>query len=141
MPDIASTLKAEIARLARKEIRTELSSLKKASAQHRAHIAALRREVEALEQALKRTKKGSAAPKVEAGDNPQPIRFRAGGIASHRKRLGLSAAEFARLLGVSAQSIYKWETGEVRPRQSQIEAFALVRKMGRREVLAKLASE
>jgi hypothetical protein len=41
MPNAASILKAEISRIARKEVRTEIETLKKASAQHRSSIAAL----------------------------------------------------------------------------------------------------
>jgi hypothetical protein len=43
MPNIASILKTEISRVARKEVRTEIETLKKASTHHRASIAALRR--------------------------------------------------------------------------------------------------
>lgn len=139
MPNIASALKAEITRLARKEIRAELTSLKRLTSSHRAHIAALRREVDALQQTVKASEKNRKAVRPEKSENgEQPIRFRAGGVASHRKRLGLSAADFGRLLGVSGQSIYKWETGEVRPRQAQLESFAAVRRMGRREALKRL---
>jgi len=142
MTNIAAILKGEISRLARKEIRSEISSLQKASAQHRKQIAAMRRQIESLERALKRANKSSGAARnqspAEADSSAGGLRFRAAGLASHRKRLGLSAADFGRLIGVSGQSIYKWETGEVHPRRSQLEAIAAVRKMGRREAMAKL---
>jgi DNA-binding transcriptional regulator YiaG len=145
MPNIESVLKSEIARLARKQVRAEVASLKKATSQQRAHLAALRREVEALERAVKKLSKGAVtASRVTnesntSGEERAP-RFRATGLASHRKRLGLSAADFGKLLGVSGQSVYKWEAGEVRPRRSQLEAIASVRKLGRREALARLAA-
>lgn len=141
MPNIAEVLKAEISRLSRKEIRGEIAALKKATAQQRTHIAALRRKVEHLEKQLERASTSSRRPK-DAGREVEAksgLRFRPSGLASHRKRLGLSAADFGRLLGVSGQSIYKWETGEVRPRRGQLEAIAVVRKMGRHEALARLA--
>ena len=37
----------------------------------------------------------------------------------------------ARLLGVSALSVYKWESGKTRPRAKQIEAIAALRGMGK----------
>ena len=40
MPNIASLLKAEIVRLARKEVRNEVGSMRKSSATHRREIAA-----------------------------------------------------------------------------------------------------
>lgn len=139
MPNIASLLKSEISRIARKEIRSEVSSVKKANAQHRAHIALLRRKVEELERALKQARRDAKAENQPKQQENSSLRFRASGLASHRKRLGLSAADFGRLVGVSGQTIYKWESGEVKPRMSQLEAIAAVRKMGRRESLLKLA--
>jgi hypothetical protein len=47
IPNIGAVLKHEIARLSRREIRAQVQTTKKASAQYRRHIAALRREVEA----------------------------------------------------------------------------------------------
>ena len=53
MSNIASALKEEIARIARKEIRAETEALKKASSRYRAEIADLKRRLAALEQKLK----------------------------------------------------------------------------------------
>ena len=43
MPNLGSVLKAEISRLARREINRELQTLRKQSAQYRGDIAALKR--------------------------------------------------------------------------------------------------
>ena len=53
MPNIATLLKNEIARVARKEVRAETQSLKKAINTHRGEIAALKRNVRALEQKVR----------------------------------------------------------------------------------------
>ena len=66
------------------------------------------------------------------------IRFSAKSLIAQRRRLGLSAAAMARLLGVSALSVYKWESGNTRPRAKQIEAIAALRSMGKREVAQRL---
>jgi hypothetical protein len=42
------------------------------------------------------------------------------------------------LLGVSGQSVYKWEHGESRPRAKQLEAIAALRGIGKREAAARL---
>lgn len=141
MTNIANVLKAEITRLARKELKSETASLAKASAQYRRDIAALKREFAALEKSVRRLSKESkrAVVSQDEGEAGGARRFRAGGFAAHRKRLGLSAEEFGKLIGVSAQSIYKWESGKTRPRASQLEAIAAVRKLGKREAAAKLA--
>jgi len=146
MPNIAAVLKDEIARIARKEVRTQTGDFKKASAQYRAHIAALRRRVDELERQLKRVGKGAnrgspapAAPQSEEDAAGTPRRFSATRLSAQRKKLGLSAADFAALLGVSGQSVYKWEHGEARPRARQLEAIAELRGIGKREAAGRLA--
>lgn len=144
MPNIAAVLKDEIARIARKEVRAQTEDFKKSSAQYRAHIAALRRRVDDLERQLKRVGKttGRAAPHPAGGDADEQgtsRRFSATRLAAQRRKLGLSAADFATLLGVSGQSVYKWEHGESRPRAKQLEAIAAVRGIGKREAAARLA--
>ena len=142
MPNIAAVLKDEIARLARKEVRAQTQEFKKSSAQYRAHIAALRRRVDALERQLKKVGKSggraAAAQPEDNGDDGTPRRFSATRLAAQRRKLGLSAADFATLLGVSGQSVYKWEHGEARPRARQLEAIAALRGIGKREAAARL---
>lgn len=142
MPNIATALKSEISRIARKEQRRELASLKQAVKAHRTAITVMRKRLETLERMLKNAQKGgrqAAAPSqaTEEGSGPR-MRFSAKGFAAHRQRLGISAAAMAKLLGVSGLSVYKWESGKTRPRAKQTEAIAAVRKMGKREVTAKL---
>ncbi|MCW5659093.1 MAG: hypothetical protein KIT60_15435 [Burkholderiaceae bacterium] len=143
MPNIASVLKTEIARVARKEVRGETVPLKKAVSAYRSEIARLKRRAQALEQQLRRLSKSSAraAPVSNGHDqaDDQPFRFSAKGLASHRKRLGLSAHDCGLLLGASGQSVYKWEEGDVRPRAKHMPAIAALRNMGKKEAAARLA--
>jgi DNA-binding transcriptional regulator YiaG len=135
MPNIATTLKQEISRVSRKEVRSETQTLKKSSTQYRADIAALKRRLQTLEQLVKKLSKagpGKASPSTEK-EPASNLRFSAKGLAAQRARLGLSAADVGLLLGVSAQSIYHWEAGKSRPRASQLPAIASLRKMGKRE--------
>ncbi|TFZ07956.1 helix-turn-helix domain-containing protein [Ramlibacter humi] len=146
MPNIGTVLKQEIARVARKEQRSEVQQLKKSVAQYRGQIAQLKRRMQTLEQQLKRLARGgggasraAAAAQDEEDEGPN-LRFSAKGLAAQRKRLGLSAASVAKILGVSALSVYKWESGKTRPRARQLEAIAQLRKMGKREATARLAA-
>jgi DNA-binding transcriptional regulator YiaG len=143
MPNIAAVLKTEIARIARKEVRAQTEEFKKTSAQHRSHIAALRRRIETLERQVKKVGKGGgrAAAQESATESEERTsrRFSATRLAAQRRKLGLSAADFALLLGVSGQSVYKWEHGEARPRARQLEAIAEVRGIGKREAAERLA--
>ena len=68
-------------------------------------------------------------------------RFSPAWVIRQREKLGLSAADFGRLVGVSGLSIYNWEKGRVRPRAKQLEALASVRGMGVREARQQLASK
>jgi DNA-binding transcriptional regulator YiaG len=140
MPNIASVLKQEIARVARREIRGQIETLRKASAQQRRGIAALKRSVASLERQvgmLSGTIRKSETAPAEVGSE-QRIRFSSKGIRSMRRRLGLSAGEFARLVDVSAQSIYNWEREVTRPRATQVKALAELRGMGKKEIASRL---
>jgi len=141
MPNIGSVLKSEISRVSRKEVRGETQVLKKSVAQYRAQIADLKRRMQALEKQVKRLGKVTTriAPQTAAETQPESqLRFSAKGLAAQRKRLGLSAAAVAKLLGVSTLSVYKWESGKTRPRAKQIEAIASLRRMGKREAAQRL---
>ena len=140
MPNIAQVLKEEIARLARKEIRAETDSLKKTVSTQRSDIARLKKEVAGLQRQVKRAAKGAAPAARTEGTEETGFRFSAKGLASNRARLGLSAEQYGALVGVTGQSIYKWEAGKARPRASQIPAIAQLRGIGKREVLKRLES-
>lgn len=147
MPNIASVFKAEIARIARKEVRRETASLRKAATAHRSEIAQLKRRAQTLEQALRRATSGArgraAAAPASASDEGDSgnLRFRPKGLASLRERLGLSARECGLLLGVTGQSIYLWESGRARPSGKHLEAIAALRKQGKRAVAARLQAQ
>jgi DNA-binding transcriptional regulator YiaG len=145
MANLASALKSEVTRLARKELRAETESLKKAVAAQRSEIAALKRRTSELEKAVKALIRVSARPKrpseAELGESEAgQFRFRAGGMASNRKRLGLSADDFGLLVGTSGQSIYNWESGKARPRASHLPAIAALRSLGKKAAVERLAA-
>lgn len=140
MTNFATAIKGEISRLARKEARAEVSQLRKTASQQRTAIAALRKELDSVRKQLRRLVTPRPASSSLATPDPEGggLRFRAQGVASHRKRLGLSAEDFGKLIGVTHQSIYKWERGLARPRAAQIEALASIRTMGKRAAATRL---
>ncbi|MDM0117978.1 helix-turn-helix transcriptional regulator [Variovorax sp. J22R133] len=144
MPNIASILKAEIVRVARKEVRSEMVAVKKANAQYRALIAALRREVEALRKELRRAAKPEPrerpATAQRSGDTVIARRFSASRLAAHRSKLGLSAALYGKLVGLSGQTIYNWEQGRSRPNANQIQQLAVVKELSHTALLERLES-
>jgi len=139
MPNIGSMLKSEIARLARREIRHEVQPLRKAGAGYRREIAALKRKIANLERQAKRLSKSPAVSSATTSEaTGTPTRFVAKGLRSLRQRLGLSAAELARLLGVSMQSVYNWERKKAVPRRSQVAAIVSLRAISKKEAQTRL---
>jgi HK97 family phage major capsid protein len=141
MTTFHNQLKVEIARIAKKASKAETAALKKSSSNYRADIAELKRRIAALESAIARKGKqpGKASKTVPAAEEKDKLRFRMDGFITLRKKLGLSAKEMGQLLGVSGQSVYKWEQGKAKPRASQLVTIAAARKMGQKEVRAKIA--
>jgi DNA-binding transcriptional regulator YiaG len=142
MPNIAGVLKEEICRLAKKEVKAQVGKTQKAAAQYRRDIANLKRlfsqqekEIRALK---KRAEQQQDQPEAEQ-DEMEGIRFSARSVKAQRQRLGLSAADYGKLLGVSGLTIYNWEHEKARPRKAQFAALVAARGMGKREALAKLA--
>ena len=140
MPNIVAVLKDEISRIARKEIRTETAVVKKASAQYRKDIAELKRQVSNMQGrvSLLENRVLRDVPTPVAQADAKDVRFTAKGLCSQRKRLGLSAAEYGKLVGVTGHTIYTWEKGSSRPRKTQLPVLASIRQMGKKEVHARL---
>ena len=157
MANLASALKEEIGRLARKEIRQQTAGTAKSTAQMARDIAALKRQVQDLERKLSPPRSPGAAKKTPskktttkkanekaAGAASKPAeqsgraRFSAKGLKTDRERLGLSADNYGKLVGVSGLSIYNWEQGKARPRESSIAALMSVRGIGKREAAKRL---
>ena len=140
MPNIGAIFKQEVSRLARREIRRETQGLRKAAAQHRRAIALLRREASKLQSEVSRLERqiGSNALRPIPDGETEGVRFTAKGVQSHRARLGISAADFGQLIGVSAQTVYKWEHGSARPRKRQLALLASLRGVGKKDAAARL---
>jgi len=140
MSKIASLLKDEILRLARKEVRTEVRGAKRAAAQHRRDIAELKRQVRTLTLRLSQNEKRTARELAAApvGEAKESLRFSAKGLRSQRKRTGMSAADYGRLVGVTQLSIYNWERGATRPRQEWLSVLAALRGLSKKEAQARL---
>ena len=141
MPDIAAVLRQEISRLARKEIRQHITPLKETVTTLKKKLAEAQREIAALKSSVRMLETEEArrlteAPKPDASS--AAIRFSPKWVAADRKRLGLSADDYGRLVGVSGQTIYAWERGTSRPRDERLAAWAAVRGIGKRAARQRL---
>lgn len=146
MPNLASVMNEEVRRLARKEIRAALEKPQKQIADYRRDIAELKRinadltrRLSFLEKQEKQRlqspgeSKSKAKPADGGDDSGTTARFSPKWLAKHREKIGFSAAQYAKLVGCSPLSIYKWEKGESTPRTAQREALASIRGIGKRE--------
>jgi len=118
-----------------------VDALKSALNRYRSDIASLKRQVSFLEKEFKPkswSNEGSASASKD--DSDVSHRFSAKGLASHRKRLGLSAEALGKLIGVSGLSIYHWEGGKSRPRAKHLPAIAALRTLGKKQAHEVLAS-
>ena len=164
MASLANALKEEISTHARREVRRQTAPADKAMARCAREIAALKREVQALEHELASLgtppQPGPAVPPKKTSDRAPPSRratskvsatstsakpsprnqFSGEALKAHRERLGLSADNYSKLIGVSELSIYNWEQGKTRPRKSSADAWSAIQRIGKREAAERLAS-
>ena len=147
MPNIQQVLKAEIQRIARKEIKAAIADLKKTNtflrrvaADHKRRIAQLEKDNRRLlRQATKTEEKVTAIPDTEV----EKARITAKMVKSIRERLGISQAAFGKLVGVNRLTVYQWEKKKGRL-QFRSEAKAKIieaRKMTKAEAERRLESQ
>jgi len=141
MANLASLLNDKIRRVARREIRGQTQKTRRLTAQHRRDLAALKRQVAALARTvafLEKQEQRRVASPPAAPQEAKQVRFSARSVKAQRARLGLSAKDFGRLVGVAALTIYSWESGKSRPRKRQLAGLAAVRHIGKREARQRL---
>jgi DNA-binding transcriptional regulator YiaG len=121
MPTLAATLRNEIRRLARTEVKKAsraLARVRKQLKSLRLDARGARRAVTSLDRGLRRLRDRMSAQslrtrlrKPSAGPRIAPR-----GIRALRARLQMTRLEFSKMLGVSPGSIFGWETGRTIPR-------------------------
>lgn len=143
MPNVASVLKQEISRIAWKEVHgimkgvaPSFTALKKSNSSYKKRIAQLEAKVAKLERQLG-AKEAIKLPKPEQLEHS---RLGASNVVKLRKKLGLTRAEMAKLIGASTNSIFLWENGKANPRAAAKAKIIALRSLGRRE-LKKLLAE
>lgn len=138
MSTFASLIRSEVLRLARKETRAAVSPLRKQIRQLKRKVAEQRQQISALahstREAAVRATMAAATPVAGAAADGMKSRFSPRWMVKHRKRLGMSREAYAKLLGVSAQSVMGWESGKTRPKQETIDVWARVRQMRVRDL-------
>ena len=146
MNTFSNAFRAEVVRMARKELKPEIQGMRKALTSHRSEIAALKRDVKALTSQLKAAQRQFKTPVKAAVEEEVPVRksgrkwvFKPEVLAAKRAELGLTAKEMAKLLQAGHLSVYRWETGKAYPRAAQLLRIHEVLNLGKRKALALLA--
>jgi len=136
MGNLEATIKSEIVRLAKRELRRvtvplrrDVRSLKVTVSQLRKAVSGLERFAARRDQMLSEKVNLSAAP-----EELEKSRFSPRLILALRKRLGITQRELAILAGVTVGAIFQWEKGIFDPRDDKKAVLVALRKLGRRQV-------
>ena len=150
MSTFATSFKDEVTRLARKEAKAAIAPIRKPASATRSAMADLKRRVATLEKETRRlssllTSLSLSRPSpLRGGNSPDPTtqkaRITGKGMRSLRRKLHLSAVDFARLLDVTGQAVHMWEkrNGPLRVRHTTRAAILAIRTLGAREAKARL---
>jgi len=146
MSNVVKSLKAEIARISKREARSATQGIGKSNTWLRKTVADLKKRLVLLE---KENKHLAAAVKKYQVESPQEsdqeasskARLTSRGIRSLRRKLRLSQADFGKLLGTTPHAVYLWEkkTGALNLRDKTKAAILSIRGLGAREAKEKLA--
>jgi len=145
MSNVVKILKAEIARISKKEAKSATQAIGKSNTWLRKTVADLKKRLVLLEKENKRLgaivkKYQVAQPEKPEREGGKKARFASRGIQSLRKKLRLSQADFGKLLGTTPHAVYLWEkkVGALNLRDKTKAAILSVRGLGAREAKEKL---
>jgi DNA-binding transcriptional regulator YiaG len=143
--NVVNVLKAEIARISKKEAKNATQTIGKSNVWLKKTVADLRKRVFVLERENKRltaavTKFKVAQPEKLDQEEGKKARFTSRGIRALRKKLRLSQADFGKLLGATPHAVYLWEKkiSALNLRDKTKAAILSVRGLGAREAKEKL---
>ena len=145
MPDVARVLREEVQRLAKKQVKSGLTPIRRDNVRLKKQVADLRRELAALTRTSREwlarvTAVVTTKETAVATERAATLRPTSKSLVRLRRRLDLTQVEFGRLLGVSGQAVLNWERkgGRVRMRTANLAALAGIQKLGKREARRRL---
>ena len=146
MPNLAQSLKAEITRISRREIKLSITPVHRANVTLKKTIAELKRRIAALESgneglSVSRQNLVRELPDVSQ-ESADTIRITAKSIRALREKLGLSQDSFAKLLDISRQNVFVMEhkQGKLKVRKATLSNLLAIKGIGKREARARLAA-
>jgi len=137
MGKLEATIKSEIVRLAKREMRKTLVPLGRDVRLLKSAVSQLRKTVLALERFVAQQQNELKKRKIPLEATPEEVkksRFSPALIRSLRKNLGISQKELAILTGVTVGAAHQWEIGKFKPKDEKKSVMVGLRKLGRRDV-------
>lgn len=144
MGRMEQTLKFEITRLAKKQVRATCLPLARDVRRLKRTVSALRKTVAVLarlgteleaQRTVEQARLAAAPAEVKAARLSPRL------IKKLRARLGITQGKLATLVGVSTSAVCSWEYGKAKPEGHNREALVALRKLGKREVRGILAAK
>lgn len=135
----SNAFRAEVVRMARKELKPEQQGMRKVITSHRSEIAALKRKVKSLTSQLKTAQRQnkvggvaapSSQPKVSKRVSRGDFVFAPEILAQIRSALSATQLQMATLLAVSPLTYSRWEKGQAQPRTKQMARIEELVSMG-----------
>ena len=136
MGKLETTIKSEIERLAKREVRKVSVPLKREVRLLKISVSQIRKAVGPLERFAAHQQKELAKSEVGLKATPEEVkksRFSPRLIRSLRKHLGITQKELAILLGVTVGAAHQWEIGKFNPKPEKKAALVALRKLTRRD--------
>ena len=136
MGKVEGIIKAEIVRLAKREMKKNFVPLSQDVRLLKGTISQLRKTVSGLQRFVAQQEKEMRGQKVVLEAPPEEVkkaRFSPRLMKSLRKHLGVTQKEMAILAGVTVGAIYQWEKGIFEPRGEKKKILVALRKLRRRE--------
>ena len=146
MGKIESTIKAEIERLAKHEVKTVFRPLRKEVWGIRLKLSNLLKSFAPMNRLAKEIAESKAKePKLAASpEEVKASRFTPERIRRLREKLGISQRELGILVGATIGAVLSWEKGKFKPQGEKKSALVALRKVRKRHVkkmLAEMARE
>ena len=143
MAKIEGVIKAEIMRLAKREVRAVFRPLKREVWQMSTKLSNLSKGMASLNRMAKEMHlEEKARPKLEATPEEVKVsRLTPERISRLRKKLGISQRELGLLTGATIGAVLSWEKGKFRPMGEKKAALVALRKLKKREVKKLLAEK
>jgi len=142
MGKMEGTIKSEILRLAKREVRAAFLPLRREVWAMRLKLSGLSKGFAILNRQAKELRLEEAKPKLEASpEEVKTSRLTPERIRNLRKKKGISQRELGILTGATTGAVLSWEKGKFKPKGDKKAALVALRKLSKRDLKKMLAEK